>query len=113
MMRRVCESWQTTLEGLGYKVTARTSGIEALEAFRTWPDKFDLVITDLTMPKMTGIDFARELLSIRPDIPVILCTGFSHTVTLENARAVGVRELVMKPLFAHDLAGAIRRVLDA
>ena len=108
----LCRFWRQTLEGLGYKVTIRTSPVEALEAFRAYPDKFDLVITDMTMPKMTGIEFTKELLSIRPELPVILCTGFIHTLTQENARALGIRELAMKPLLVSDLAGAIRRLLD-
>ncbi|MDP3029139.1 MAG: GAF domain-containing protein, partial [Deltaproteobacteria bacterium] len=86
------------IESLGYKVAGRTSSIEALEAFRAQPDKFDLVITDQTMPNMTGKMLAKELLRIRPDIPIILCTGYSELITEEKAKAMGIRELVMKPV---------------
>ncbi len=100
------------LESLGYQVVVRTSSVEALEAFRARPDKFDLVITDQTMPNMTGEILARELLRIRPDIPIILCTGYSELITGEKARAVGIRELVMKPIVKSEIARIIRSVLD-
>jgi PAS domain S-box-containing protein len=103
---------QAILKGLGYEITARTSSIEALEAFRAQPDWFDLVITDFTMPHMTGEQMARELLRIRPDIPIILCTGHSERIDKEKAMAVGIREYIMKPVALRDLAVAIRRVLD-
>jgi PAS domain S-box-containing protein len=97
---------------LGYKVTARTDCREALDLFRSQPDGFDLVITDYTMPHMTGIDLSRELLLIRPGIPVILCTGFSETITPEKAKEMGIRKFVMKPLSRRNLAEVVRRVLD-
>lgn len=99
------------LTSLGYHVTSRTSSIEALEAFRARPDSFDLVITDMTMPNMRGDDLARELLKIRPDIPIILCTGFSEMISEEKAKSIGIRRFVMKPLFKNQLAKAIREVL--
>jgi PAS domain S-box-containing protein len=108
----LCRSWQKTLENLGYEVVTRTSSIEALEVFRAQPGRFDLVITDLTMPRMTGVDLARELLRIQRDIRVILCTGFSRIITQEMAKDMGIRELVMKPLLTNELAVTIRRVLD-
>ena len=99
------------LARLGYTVTARTSSVEALEAFRADPARFDLVITDQTMPNMTGIELTRELLRIRPELPVILCTGFSETVSPEKAMSVGVREFLFKPMALRDMAETIRRVL--
>ena len=99
------------LERLGYKVECKTSSIEALEAFRAKPEDFDLVITDMTMPNMTGEMLARELIGIRPDIPIILCTGFSETTSEEKAKEVGVREFVMKPLEMNLLAKTIRKIL--
>lgn len=102
---------QAMLEGLGYHVTARTSSVEALEAFRAQPQKFDLVITDQTMPNMTGMDLAQALFRIRPDIPVILCTGFSELVTEERARDMGIRQFIMKPVVRSELAGIVRKVL--
>jgi signal transduction histidine kinase/ActR/RegA family two-component response regulator len=101
-----------TLEHLGYEVFARTSSIEALEVFKTQPDKFDLVITDMTMPNMTGADLAKAILHIRPDTPIILCTGFSEAISEEKAKAIGIREFVMKPIIRQKIARIIRRVLD-
>ena len=100
------------LEGLGYKVVTRTSSLEALELFKEQYDKFDLVFTDMTMPNMTGEELAKEVLKVRPDIPVILCTGFSSRITEEKAKAFGIRAFVMKPLLKLDMAKTIRRVLD-
>ena len=99
------------LEALGYNVIAMTSSSKALDRFESDPGNFDLVITDMTMPGMTGVDLAKELLRIRPDIPIILCTGFSETVTEEKARQLGIREFLTKPVSLQDLAVAIRRVL--
>jgi PAS domain S-box-containing protein len=100
------------LSSLGYDVTTRTSSIEALEAFRAGPYGFDLVIADMTMPNMRGDDLARELLKVRPDIPIILCTGFSEMISEEKAKNLGIRQLIMKPVSKKDLAQAIRDVLD-
>jgi PAS domain S-box-containing protein len=99
------------LKRLGYHVTARTSSIEALEAFRATPDKFDLVITDMTMPNMTGVHLTQKLIEIRPDIPVIICTGFSEKISEQKASAMGIRGYVMKPVVKSALAKKIREVL--
>jgi PAS domain S-box-containing protein len=99
------------LEQLGYDVVVRTSGIEALETFRAMPQRFDLVITDQTMPDMTGERLAGELRRIRPDVPIILCTGFSHTIDAEKAESQGINAFLMKPLTAQDLGVAIQQVL--
>ncbi len=101
------------LESLGYAVTAAADPNQALLAFKNAPDSFDLVITDQTMPQRSGSDLAREILSIRPDIPIILCTGFSESVSRETAVSIGVRELLYKPILKKDLAETIRRVLHA
>ncbi len=103
---------QQILEGLGYHVTARTSSIETLEAFRAAPDKFDLVITDTTMPNMTGVELARKLMEVRPDIPIIICTGFSEKISEDKAKTMGIRGYVMKPVVRSELAKKIREVLD-
>ena len=100
------------IEQLGYTVVTRTSSLEALELFRTKPDEFDLVITDMTMPNMTGEELANELMFIRPDIPIILCTGFSRRVTEKKAKAMGIQAFIMKPILKQELAETIRRVLD-
>ena len=100
------------LEFLGYKVTARTSSVEALELFKTKPEEFDLVITDMTMPHMTGDILAQKLMEIRPSIPVIICTGFSERISAEKARQMGIQGFAMKPLVMEDLARIIREVLE-
>jgi signal transduction histidine kinase/ActR/RegA family two-component response regulator len=103
---------QQALQRLGYQVTSRTSSLEALETFRKQPEKFDLVITDMTMPNMTGMELAPELMRIRPDIPIILCSGFSEMITEEKVKAMGIREYVLKPIAMSVLANKIRKVLD-
>jgi CheY-like chemotaxis protein len=100
------------LERLGYQVTSRTSSLEALEAFRKNPDKFDLVITDLAMPNMAGDKLSAELTKIRPDIPVLLCTGFSEKMSEEKATSMGIKGFLLKPIIMKDLAQKIRKVLD-
>jgi len=101
------------LESLGYQVTARTSSIEALEAFRNRPEKFHLVLTDQTMPNMTGTELAVNLLAIRPDIPVILCTGFSEVVSEKKAKSVGIKDFILKPIIRSEIAGVIRMALNS
>lgn len=104
---------QNMLERLGYQVKTRTSSIEALAAFQHNPDAYDLVMTDMTMPNMTGEGLAKALLRIRPDIPIIICTGFSYQMDPEKALAMGIRAFVMKPFVLREVAGTIRNVLDA
>ena len=106
------EMEKSMLDWLGYEVSATTSSVEALELFRTQPNRFDIVITDYTMPHMTGVDLAKEMLRIRPDIPVILCTGFSERITEEKAREMGIRESLMKPYGLRTLAEVTRRAID-
>ena len=100
------------LKELGYEVTAATSSTRGLEIFRAHPDRFDLVVTDMTMPGMTGKELATELLEIRPDIPIILCTGFSELITKEEAKLMGIREFAIKPLNLRSIAELIRKALD-
>ena len=100
------------LESLGYEVTPRTGSIEALELFRANKDRFDLVITDMTMPNLAGDELARELIRINPEIPVILCTGYSSQINPERAKAMGIREFVSKPVLTTKIAATIRKVLD-
>ncbi len=104
---------ETVLKGLGYHVTSMISSLDALETFRVQPGAFDLVITDQTMPKMPGSELAGRLLEIRPDIPVILCTGYSSLISREKAKALGIREFLMKPVNRTELARTIRRILDS
>ena len=100
------------LERLGYEVITSTDGSEALEIFRSQPEQFDLVITDQTMPNITGAELAQELMRIQPDIPVILCSGFSELMDQEKAKAIGIREFVMKPIITRDIGETIRKVLE-
>ena len=103
---------QALLERLGYEVTALTDSAEAFDIFSSDPSRFDLVITDQTMPHMTGLRLARELLKIRPNIPIILCTGHSDAVTPHTLKEAGVREFMLKPLAKRELSQAVRRVLE-
>jgi CheY-like chemotaxis protein len=100
------------LEKLGYRVDARTSSAEALELFRNDPGKYDLVMTDMTMPGGTGRELAEGMIAIRPDIPIILCSGFSHQIDKNDAMKMGIRAFVMKPLKLQEIAHAVRKVLD-
>jgi PAS domain S-box-containing protein len=106
------EMGEEVLSELGYEVTCRSGSREALALFKEDPSGFDLVITDQTMPGMTGIQLAVEILSIRPGMPILLCTGFSHNVNQEAARSVGVKGFMFKPLTKEEIANAVRVVLD-
>ncbi len=99
-------------ERLGYRVTALRSSPEALEIFRKNPNDFDLVITDQTMPRLTGSELAAEILKIRADMPIIICTGYSVHISEEKARSMGVKGLIMKPIVLRDVAMKIRSILD-
>ncbi len=101
------------LSRLGYKVTKKTDSLEALELFQTRPDDFDLVISDMTMPGMTGDTLALEVTKIRPEIPVILCTGYSKRLSQKTIHHLGIKGVVSKPYNKSDLGLAIRRVFDS
>ncbi len=100
------------LEKLGYRVDVYSNSREALDSFRRAPERFDLLITDQTMPDISGIELARLVLSIRPDLPVILYTGYSAAIDSTEAQRLGIREFLMKPLSMSHLAEAVRRALD-
>jgi PAS domain S-box-containing protein len=100
------------LERLGYRVTARVSSMDALEAFKVNPVNYDLVITDMTMPNMTGDQLAREIISIKPGVPVIICTGFSEKIDPNRAAAMGIKGFLMKPVVRSELAEMVKRVLS-
>lgn len=100
------------LERYGYQVTSRTSSVEALELFKAKPEKFDLVITDMTMPNMNGLELASEMIRLRPEMPVILCTGFSEKITQAVVEAAGIKAFMLKPLSLDDLMRTARKVLD-
>ncbi len=100
------------LERLGYQVTTRPGSLEALEAFRADPDTFDLVITDMSMPNLSGDQLANQLIRIRPDIPILLCTGYSENMTDEKIKSLGIKGFLMKPIAIKEFAQKIRDVLD-
>ncbi len=99
------------LEELGYKVTIISSAVKALELFQSNPSIFDLVITDMTMPQMTGLELTKQMFAIRPGIPVIMCTGFSELISKEQAHAIGIKAFLYKPVQGNDLAKAIREAM--
>lgn len=109
----LCEMSREILERLGYRVTVRCSSLEALGTFKNAPDDFDLVLTDQTMPELTGSDLARQILEIRPDIPIILCTGYSTLIDEQSAKAMGIKEFAIKPITNNAIGELIRKVLDA
>ncbi|MDH5525389.1 MAG: response regulator [Desulfobulbaceae bacterium] len=101
------------LKNLGYQVTTFTSSGKALAEFNANPDRYDLVITDMTMPEMTGAELTTKLLAIRPELPVIMCTGFSEMINEQRAKELGVREFIMKPVTRSDIAKIIKKVLTS
>ncbi len=103
---------ENILQYFGYRVTVFTEGHEALKVFSEKPSEFDLVITDYVMPNLTGVDLAQKMIGIRSDIPIILCTGYSDLISSEKAKAIGFRELILKPFNYRDFAELVRRVLD-
>jgi CheY-like chemotaxis protein/anti-sigma regulatory factor (Ser/Thr protein kinase) len=107
------EIGKAMLEKLGYHVTVSSSSLEALAAFQNTPNEFDIVITDQTMPNMTGSDLARRMMQIRSDIPIILCTGYSNLIDEAAAKSLGIKEFALKPLTQDVIAQLLRKVLDA
>jgi len=108
----IVEMLQKMLTYFGYQITTESNSEEALKLFCAYPNRFDLVVTDQTMPKITGIELTQKISEIRPDIPVILCSGFSELITEEKLKDIGVSEYIMKPIHCKELAGIIRKVLD-
>ena len=108
----VVELQRDMLEPLGYDITMRTSSIDAYEAFKANPGRFDLVVTDMTMPNMTGDLMVERMLNINPNLPIILCTGFNELINEERAKKIGIRAFMMKPFTQFELANTIRQVLD-
>ena len=107
---KIGQEWLTFL---GYDVTVRLDSNAALEAFQECPERFDLVITDMTMPNMTGATLAKEMLKIRPELPIILTTGFSQRINEEEAKRMGIKEFLMKPVPLPNLAQAVKKIISA
>jgi nitrogen-specific signal transduction histidine kinase/FixJ family two-component response regulator len=103
--------WQNMLEQLGYKVTAFTNSAHALATFLSKPHAFDIMITDMTMPHLSGIDLIKAVKEVRKDLPVVLCTGYNKLISETNAHSLGIRQVVMKPFGIETLARAIRESL--
>ncbi|MDD4997892.1 MAG: response regulator, partial [Syntrophales bacterium] len=103
---------RTMLSRLGYEVVSLTSSVEAMKVFQADPLSFDLVITDMTMPILGGMDLAQNMLRMRPEMPVILITGFSETASYTKGQEIGISEIIMKPVTKEVLADAVRRNLD-
>jgi PAS domain S-box-containing protein len=108
----ILELGHQMLERLGYEVVSSNSSLEALRFFQGQPDRFDLVITDQTMPQLAGLELSQKLLEIRPDLPIILCTGFSENLTADKAQRLGIKKFIMKPLVINEVARAVRKTLD-
>ncbi len=109
----IMQMMQERLQRLGYDVVARKCSLEALGTFREHPGAFDLVITDQTMPHLTGIDLAKEIQRVRPGMPIILCTGFSEVITAEKVGVLGIQKLLMKPVIFRELVESIRKALGS
>ena len=103
---------QMILERLGYMVEFKDNSIDALEAIKASPDAFDLIISDMTMPNMTGDKLAQKIMEIKPTLPIIICTGFSERISLEKIKLIGVKALLMKPIIKSKIAITVRKVLD-
>ena len=110
--KTVTDIGKESLEKQGYRVTTRTSSIEALELFKVRSREFDLILTDLTMPNMTGLDLSKEIKNIRPDIPIILCSGFAEQISEMSLKEHGIATMVRKPIGKNELFQLVRRVLD-
>jgi CheY-like chemotaxis protein len=108
----LCKVGEVLLSRLGYQVTTTTNSRDAINLLKRGEDRFDLVITDQTMPGLTGAELAREILELRPDMPVILYSGYSTSITEEDARSIGIRRVIAKPLRREMLAKNVRSVLD-
>nr|WP_269746575.1 response regulator [Desulfogranum mediterraneum] len=110
--QHILDIYTQVLEGLGYRVLAVSNGAEGLEAFKASPESFDAIITDQTMPRLTGAELASAVLEIRPEIPILLCTGYSSALSEEKAFELGIRTYLQKPVQRAELATAVRQALD-
>lgn len=110
--KMIADMARLMLESLGYRVVIETAPLDALARFKQTPDRFDLLITDQTMPEMTGVELARAVLEIRPTLPIVLCTGFSTAVGPREAEVVGIRRFCMKPITKKEISIVIRDLLD-
>jgi CheY-like chemotaxis protein len=110
--KNIVEMAQEMFSSMGYNVISTTNSLDALSIFKKQPDQFDLIISDQTMPDLTGINLAKAILEIRSDIPIIICTGFSDVIDPEMVKSIGIREYVLKPYSKLSIARLIRKVLE-
>jgi DNA-binding NtrC family response regulator len=110
--KSIADMAQEMLKRLGYKVKTSLNPLQALDLFQSKPDEFDLVITDMTMPQMTGAKLSEKLMKIRSDIPVIICTGHNSFIDEEKAKQLGIAGYLMKPTSMSKMAKVIRKVLN-
>ena len=110
--KTILEVFKGILEKQGYKITTFKDGLSALQAFTNAPDLFNLIITDMTMPKMTGDELSARILKIRKDMPIVICTGFCDTFTEDMAQKMGIRKYILKPVSGRELSVIIRELLD-
>jgi len=103
---------KSSLENLGYQVTVFTASQEALDAFNATPDNFDLVVTDMTMPKINGVELSKKILIVRPQMPIVLCTGYSELISKEKVKSIGIKAFLLKPVLREELARTMREALD-
>jgi CheY-like chemotaxis protein len=108
----VVDIYKEMLERLGYSADPHTNSVAALEAFKANPDDFDLILTDLTMPLMAGNRLVNELINIKPELPVVLCSGFGPSITQDKANDLNIKAFLSKPVNTSELAQTIRSVLD-
>jgi DNA-binding NtrC family response regulator len=107
----ICETYSGMLLQLGHEVSTRASSLAALDAFKAMPERFDLVITDQRMPHLTGLDLADHVKRIRPDISVILCTGYSELITPQTAQDFGIDKIIIKPVGIWQMREVVDSVL--
>jgi CheY-like chemotaxis protein len=108
----IAKMQQQMLESLGYQICAMTDSNELLQRFKNAPEDFDLILTDMAMPDMSGVELSQKVLAIRPDIPVIICTGYSELINKEKAKTLGIKEYILKPISKSELAQVVRKALD-
>ena len=110
--RAIVDAGKRILEKMGYRVITATGGLDALKIFTSEKDPFDLIITDMTMPDLTGVELAKKIFSINPTASIILCTGYSTTITPDKAKDIGFKDFLLKPVTKHKIAETIRNIID-
>jgi CheY-like chemotaxis protein len=110
--KELLEMQERSLKNLGYQTTSFTSSIEALDYFKSHSDSVDMVITDMTIPQMTGAEMSEHMLALRPDLPIIICTGYSEVLDADTASKMGISSFILKPVITVELATQMRKIFD-